>query len=33
MSAMPTLRVHTLLVGGDDRPPVILVHGAPNSGI
>ena len=32
MSAMPTLRAHTLLVGGDDRPPVILVHGAANSG-
>jgi pimeloyl-ACP methyl ester carboxylesterase len=32
MSAMPALRAHTLLVGGDDRPPVILVHGAANSG-
>jgi pimeloyl-ACP methyl ester carboxylesterase len=32
MSAMPTLRAHTLLVGGADRPPVILVHGAANSG-
>jgi len=31
MSAMPTLRAHTLLVGGGDRPPVILVHGAANS--
>jgi len=32
MSATPTSRAHTLLVGGDDRPPVILVHGAANSG-
>jgi len=31
MSAMPTLRAHTLLVDNDDRPPVILVHGAANS--
>ncbi len=32
MSAMPTLRAHTLLAAGDHRPPVILVHGAANSG-
>ena len=32
MSAMPTFRAQTLLVGGDDRPPVILVHGAAKSG-
>jgi len=28
---MPTLRAHSRLVGGDERPPLILVHGAANS--
>ena len=28
---MPTLRVQSLLVGDDERPPLILVHGAANS--
>src|SRR3989442_15845499 len=28
---MPTLRVQSLLVGDDERPPLILVHGASNS--
>lgn len=28
---VPTLRVHSLLVGGEERPPLILVHGAANS--
>jgi pimeloyl-ACP methyl ester carboxylesterase len=32
MSAMPTLSAHTLLAGGDQQPPLILVHGAANSG-
>jgi len=31
MSGMVRLRAHSLLVGGDERPPVILVHGAANS--
>ena len=32
MPGMPTLGAHTVLVSGDENPPVILVHGAANSG-
>jgi pimeloyl-ACP methyl ester carboxylesterase len=31
MSGMALLRAHSLLAGGDERPAVILVHGAANS--
>jgi len=32
MPGMPTLRAHAVLVGNDEQSPVILVHGAANSG-
>jgi hypothetical protein len=31
MSAMPTFRAHTLLVGGDDRPPISALRGWPTT--
>jgi pimeloyl-ACP methyl ester carboxylesterase len=32
MPGMPTLRAHAVLVGNDEQSPVVLVHGAANSG-